>query len=52
MMMMIASNSWPRKGSKQKGRGSVSMEEFEGRRKELLTMGERCNPVSNVLQYM
>jgi len=44
--MMIASKSCARKGGKERG----SMEESERMRRGMLTMGERCNPVSNMLR--
>ena len=46
MMMMIAPNSRARK------EGKVGMEEFEGRMRGILTTGEWCNPVSNMLHYV
>ena len=47
-IFMIASNSRAHKGERRGGRWMGSMDEFEGRRR-MLTTGEWCNPVSNML---
>ena len=46
MMVMIAPNCRERK------RGKGSMEEFEGRRRGMLTTGDWCDPVSNMLHHV
>ena len=43
LRITIAPNSRARKEEKKRG----AMEEFEGRRRGMLTTGEWCNPVSN-----
>ena len=42
--IMIAPNSRARKGG--------SMEEFEGKRRGMMTTGDWCNPVSNMLHHV
>ena len=49
MMMMIALNLRARKGGKERGEVKGSIEEFAGRRREMLTTTKWCNPVRNML---
>ena len=50
--MMIAPNSHACKEQKKRDEVNGSMEEFEGRRRGMLTTGEWCNPVSNMLHHV
>ena len=50
LITMIPAISRARTGGNERGRGS--MEEFEGKRRGMLTTGELCNPVSNMLHYV
>ena len=52
MMMMITPNSRAIKGGKERGEVKGSMEEFDGRRRGMLTTGEWCNPVSSLLHHV
>ena len=52
MMMIIAPNSRAHKGEKERGEVKGNMKEFEGRRRGMLTTGEWCNTVSNMLHHV
>ena len=52
MIMIIAHNSCAPKGKKERGRGRGNMEEFVERRRGMLTTGEWCNPVRNMLHHV
>ena len=52
-MMIIAPNSRAHKGEKQRGKEKEDEgDEFEGRTRGMLTTGEWCNPVSNMLHHV
>ena len=50
-LFMITRNSRARKGGKKRGEVNGSMEEFEGRRREMLSTEEWCYPVINMLHH-
>ena len=53
-MMMVARNSHARKGGwgRRGGRCRGTMKKLVGKRKGMLTTGEWCNSVSNMLHHV